>query len=106
MVTTYDYDRTAEWARLAGGPWSWKPIPGPHGSRPGVYDGYVTQNGRAELRPQIQQTRKGPKKTKEWTLTLDGKEHVIHSQKPGFGHAEHILQRELGPHYDSSKAAD
>lgn len=102
MVRTYDYDRTGSSyvSRLSSGPWSWKPIPGPHGSRPGVYDGYVTQNGRAELRPKVQQTRKGPKKTKEWSLTLDGKEHAIHTSKPGFGHAEHILQRELGRDYD------
>ena len=92
------------YAKVSSGPWSWKPIPGPS-RRPGDYDGYVTQNGRAELRPQIKQTRSGPKKTKEWYLILDGKKHESHSRTPGFGHAEFILQRELGPDYDHARGA-
>lgn len=85
-MVTYDYCRVG---RLAGGPWSWKPIPIPRG-KPGEVARYETQNGRAVLHP----TR-----GKEWSLTLDGKEHPIHSKKPGFGHAETILQRELGRDY-------
>lgn len=36
------------------------------------------------------------KKGKGWVVTLDGKDHPIASKKPGFGHVEFILQRELG----------
>ncbi len=36
------------------------------------------------------------KKGKGWVVTLDGKDHPISSKKPGFGHVEFILQRELG----------
>jgi hypothetical protein len=76
-------------AASAKNEWDWGPMRGPPGT------GYVSQNGRAILRP-----RKG----KEWSLILDGREHEIHSKKPGFGHAEFILQRELGPHYREQRA--
>ena len=85
-MVSYDYDR-----RTASAGWSWRPIPGPPGS------GYKTQNGRAELRPL-------PGKRKQWVLDLDGKEHEIASKKPGFGHAEFILRRELGDDYASRRA--
>lgn len=89
MVTGYSYDRSNP-MRLAGGPWGWTPVPGPPGT------GYVTQNGRAVLKPT---------KGKEWSLILDGKEHPLHSKKPGFGHAETVLQRELGRDYERRGAA-
>lgn len=80
---SYDYDRRV-WPRLASTEWSWKPVSGPPGT------GYVTSNGRAVLH----------KQGRDWFLTLDGKDHPIHSRKPGFDHAETILQRELGRGYD------
>lgn len=80
----YDYDR-----RVAGGPWSFRPVPIP-GGKPGEISHYETPNGRAELR-----RRKG----KEWSLFLDGREIPIHSNKPAFGHVETLLRRELGPDY-------
>lgn len=95
-MVTYDYERSRT-ARSKE--WSWKPIPGPRGTPVGVYDGYVTENGRAELRPRMKETSKGPKRTKEWFLILDGKEYDFHSTRPEFGHVETILRRELGPNY-------
>ena len=86
------------YAKVSSGPWSWTVIPGPS-RRPGDIDGYVTQNGRAELRPRMRQTRNGPKRTKEWFLILDGREYDFHSTRPEFGHVETILRRELGPNY-------
>ena len=88
----YDYDRTS---RLASDPWSFQPVKGPPGT------GYVTTNGRAVLGPRKDSRGRG----KQWSLFLDGKEHQIQSQKPGFGHAEFILERELGPHYRDRRAS-
>lgn len=84
-MVSYDYDRRGS----ASGPWAWRPVPVP-GGKPGEILRYETRNGRAELR-----RRSG----KEWSLVLDGKEHPIRSKKPQFGHAEHILQQELGRDY-------
>lgn len=96
-MVSYDYDRRTP--RRATNGWKWKPIPGPRGTPLGVYDGYVTQNGRAELRPRMKATRSGPKRSKEWYLILDGKEYDFNSTRPEFGHAETILRRELGRDY-------
>lgn len=47
---------------------------------------FVSRNGRCAVR----------KAGKQWIVTLDGKDHTITAKKPGFGHVEAILRRELG----------